>query len=135
MPSRLAAVAALVALLAAGAAAAASDERPALHTERHVSEFAPDSLPTSFSPFHSMRAEALPGRAVHFFGEGLGFALGSGMSLFEIEGGAAWRVFDSLSLTASYRLLDVNLGADGKYVGGGSRADSAAPFLGLAVDF
>lgn len=134
MPSRLAAAAALAALLAAGAGARA-DEQPALRTERHMSDLAPDALPTIFSPFHSMRAEALPGRAIHFFGEGLGFSLGSGDSLIEIEGGAAWRVFDSLSLTASYRLLDVRLGADAESVGAGSRADFAAPFLGVALDF
>jgi hypothetical protein len=136
MPSRQAAVALLVlALLAAGAAPAVADEQPALRTERHMGEFAPDALPTPFSPYHSMRAEALPGRALHFFGAGTGFALGSGTSLIELEGGAAWRVLESLSLTASYRVLDVNLAADAQSAGAGSRADFGAPYLGIAVDF
>jgi hypothetical protein len=134
MPSRFAAVALLGALLAAGALPAAAGEM--VRTERHMSEFAPDALPTAFSPFHSMRAEAWPGRALRFFGEGLGFALGSDVSLIEIEGGAAWHVFDSLSLTASYRVLDVHLGADAEIgAGAGSRADFGAPFVGVAVDF
>jgi hypothetical protein len=136
MPSRLAAVALLGALLAAGGAPAAADERPMLRTERRMSEFAPDALPTPFSPFHLMRATALPMRALELFGEGLGFALGSDVSLIEIEGGAAWHVLDSLSLTASYRVLDVHLGADVEVgAGAGRRADFGAPFLGVAVDF
>jgi hypothetical protein len=134
MPSRFAAVALIGALLAAGALPAAAGEM--VRTERHMSEFAPDALPTSFSPFHSMRAEALPGRALQFFGEGLGFSLGSGVALIELEGGAAWHVLDSLSLTASYRLLDVHLGADAEIgAGAGSRADFGAPYVGVAVDF
>jgi len=100
-----------------------------------MSEFAPDALPTNFSPYHSMRAEALPLRALEFFGEGVGFAVGFGVSLIEIEGGAAWHVLDSLCLTASYRLLDVHLGADVESTGAGSRAEFAAPFLGVAFDF
>ena len=135
MPSRLGAAAALLALLAAGASPAAADERPVLRTERQMSEFAPDALPTSFSPYHSMRAEALPLRALELFGEGVGFNVGSGISLIEIEGGAAWHVLDSLSLTASYRLLDVHLGADAESAGAGSRAEFSAPFLGVSLDF
>ena len=135
MPSRFAAVALFGALLAAGALPAAADEER-VRTERRYSEFAPDALPTSFSPFHSVRAEAWPGRALGFFGEGIGFALGSGVALIEIEGGAAWHVLDSLSLTASYRLLDVHLGADAEIAAGaGRRADFGAPFFGVAVDF
>lgn len=135
MPSRLAAVVLIGASLAAGALPAVADEKM-VRTERHFSEFAPDALPTSFSPFHSVRASALPLRALELFGEGLGFALGSGVALIEIEGGAAWHVLDSLALTASYRLLDVHLGADAEIAAGaGRRADFGAPFVGVAIDF
>jgi hypothetical protein len=131
----LAAVALFGALLAAGGVAADTGELT-LRTERHMSEFAPDALPTPFSPFHSMRAEAMPARALGLFGEGLGFSLGDDLSLVEIEGGAVWRLFDSLSLTASYRMLDVHLGADAQMgARAGSRADSGAPFLGISLDF
>ena len=131
----LAAVALFGALLAAGGVAADTGELM-LRTERHMSEFAPDALPTPFSPFHSMRAVAMPARALGLFGEGLGFSLGDDLSLVELEGGAVWRLFDSLSLTASYRVLDVHLGADAQ-VGAraGGRADSGAPFLGISFDF
>jgi len=135
MPPRLAAVAALGALLAAGSAVAAPGDDPVFRTERHVSEFAPDALPTPFSPYHSVRTEALPGRALHFFGEGDGYALGSGVSMIELEGGAALRVYESLSLTASYRLIDVRLGAEAAYSGVGSHTDFAAPYLGFRLDF
>jgi hypothetical protein len=135
MPSRTRAAVLLVALLAAGAAPAHADELPALRTERHMSEFTPDALPTPFSPYHSVRVEALPGRSFGVYGEGLGFAVGSGQSLIELEGGAAWHVLDSLSLTASYRLLDLHLGVDASSLGVGSRADFGAPFVGVALDF
>ncbi|HXK24528.1 MAG TPA: hypothetical protein VMS55_17795 [Myxococcota bacterium] len=131
----LAAVALFGALLAAGGVAADTGELT-LTTERHMSEFAPDALPTPFSPFHSMRARALPTRALEIFGEGLGFSLADDVSLMEIEGGAAWHLLHSLSLTASYRVIDVHLGADaqlGARVGG--RADFGAPFLGISLDF
>jgi hypothetical protein len=133
MATRFAA-AALAALFAAGAGPAAADDSM-LRTERHVSEFAPDALPTPFSPFHSVRAEALPLRALEFFGEGLGFAVDSRLSLIELEGGAAWHLFDSLSLTASYRRIDIDLGADWQAVGVGRSAEFGAPYLGVALDF
>lgn len=147
MPSRLAAVATLIALLAMGAGRAAADPEhpesssaePMLRTERQMSDLTPDALPTNYSPYHSMRAEALVS-ALEFFGEGVGFAVGARSSLIEIEGGAAWRVFDSLKLTASYRVLDVDLGADA-FAAGVQRPGLAsgmsfrAPFLGVALDF
>jgi hypothetical protein len=135
MQKAVAAVALIGALLAAGGVAADTGELT-LRTERHMSEFAPDALPTPFSPFHSMRARALPTRALELFGEGLGFSLGDDFSLIEIEGGAAWHLLDRLSLTASYRVLDVHLGADAQVgAGAGTRADFGAPFLGISLDF
>lgn len=135
MLSRLAAVALGVALLAAGAWPAAAGE-PSLRfrTERHMSEFAPDALPTNFSPYHSMRADAVIARALEFFGDARGFALGDDWMLFEVEGGAALRLLDHMRLTASYRMLDVN---DGQSGGSsvGLDAGLSAPFLGLALDF
>jgi len=131
----LAALALVGALLAAGGVAADTDEL-VLRTERHVSEFAPDALPTPFSPFHSVRASALSTRGFELFGEGLGFSLADDLSLMEIEGGAAWHLLHSLSLTASYRVLDVHLGADAQLgARAGGRADSGAPFLGISLDF
>ncbi|HVN36817.1 MAG TPA: hypothetical protein VMW19_01420 [Myxococcota bacterium] len=130
-----AALALFGALLAAGGVAADTGEL-VLRTERHVSEFAPDALPTPFSPFHSVRASALPTRRLELFGEGLGFSLADDLSLMEIEGGAAWHLLHSLSLTASYRVLDVHLGADAQLgARAGGRADSGAPFLGISWDF
>src|SRR5262249_856277 len=130
-----AAVALFGALLSAGGAAAGRGG-VTLRTERHTSEFTPDALPTPFSPFHSVRASALPTRALELFGEGLGFSLADDVSLVELEGGAAWHLLHSLSLTASYRLLDVHLGADAQLgARAGGRADCGAPFLGIALDF
>ena len=130
-----AALALFGALLAAGGVAADTGEL-VLRTERHVSEFAPDALPTPFSPFHSVRASALPTPRLELFGEGLGFSLADDLSLMEIEGGAAWHLLHSLSLTASYRVLDVHLGADAQLgARAGGRADSGAPFLGISWDF
>jgi hypothetical protein len=133
MPSRLGAVAALVALLAAGAGPAVADEAR-VHTERHMSELAPDALPTHYSPYHSMRAEALLS-AFELFGEGVGFSVGSRASLIEIEGGAALHLLDRLSLTASYRVLDANLGTDADGSGIGTGLSFRAPYLGVALDF
>jgi len=147
MPSRLAAAATLIALLIAGARGAAADpehsesssSQPVLRTERQMSDLTPDALPTNYSPYHSVRAEALLS-ALELFGEGVGFAVGSRSSLIELEGGAAWRVFDSLKLTASYRVLDVDLGADAfaagvQHDGPTSGMSFRAPFLGVALDF
>jgi hypothetical protein len=136
------AVALVAALLFAAAAAAAppeestgEDERPALRTERRMSELAPDALPTPYSPYHSMHADAVVARALEFFGDAKGFALGSDWMLIEVEGGAAVRLLDHMRLTASFRLLDVDDGLQTQNTGIGLDGGTAAPFVGLTLDF
>ena len=138
MRSALRAVAFIAALLGAVAAAAApeeTDDAPTLHTERHMSEFAPDALPTSFSPYHMMRAQAAVARAFEFFGGAEGFKLGADLLVIEVEAGAALRMLDHMRLTASYRLLDVDLGDAQSDTASGIDPGLAAPFLGVAFDF
>ena len=139
-PGAVAFFAALLFAVAAAAdppedAAGHEDERPALRTERRMSELAPDALPTPYSPYHSMRADAVVARALEFFGDAKGFALGADWMLIEVEGGAALRLLDHMRLTASYRVLDVD---DGQHSGGsgfGLDAGMSAPYFGVALDF
>jgi hypothetical protein len=141
---RTTAVALLAALLGAVAAAAAPetapeaqppDGGPAIHTERRMSEFAPDALPTPFSPYHMVRAQAAIARAFEFFGDAEGFKLGADLLVVEVEAGAALRMLDHLRLTASYRLLDVDLGEADENSASGIDPGLAAPFVGIAFDF
>jgi hypothetical protein len=144
MRSGLRAVAFVVALLGAGMAAAGAPDTDvkndeggsAIQTERRMSEFAPDALPTPYSPFHLMRANAVVARAFEFFGDAKGFALGADWMLIEVEGGAALRLLDHMRVTASYRLLDVDDGQQTRSSRVGlDTTHMGAPFLGLALDF
>lgn len=136
MGCRATAVALLAALLAVAAAAAPPEDgdEPKIHTERRMSEFAPDALPTDFSPYHLMRAQAAVARAFEFFGDAEGFKLGSDLLVLEVEAGAALRMLDHMRVTASYRLLNVDSGqAQDSSVG--LEPGLSAPFLGVAFDF
>jgi hypothetical protein len=108
-----------------------------IHTERRMSEFAPDALPTVFSPYHLMRAQAAVVRAFEFFGDAEGFKLGTDLLVVKVEAGAALRMLDHMRVTASYRLLNVDLdnGQDYGDSGVGIEPGLSAPFVGVAFDF
>ena len=134
MPSRLTVAVIALALLATVRPGFADDEEALLRTQQSVSELAPDARPTSFSPVHSVRAEAFPKALIEFFGETIGFSDGERLSVFELEGGAALRVLSRLRLTASYRML----GSEDSEARGASlplAQHLAAPYLGIALDF
>lgn len=127
----------MIALLAtgsAGSAAAAEEEAALLHTEKHVSELAPDARPTPLSPYHFVRAEAFPAYVLELFGETAGFSLGRRLNVFELEGGAALRVLAHTRLTASFRMLSSE-GSEERGEGLPLVRHLAAPFLGIALDF
>ena len=151
---RIAALIVAAALCAAGARSAAADpaerpdtagpvERPAsaesadsmIQTERQIGDLTPDALPTVFSPYHYVRAVLFPARAIELFGQGTGFAVGDGLSVLELEGGAGLRVLENLRFTASYRLIDADLRSDGLAPGIGGQSGNAGAFVGIAVDF
>jgi hypothetical protein len=134
MPSRHPA-ALLVLVIAAGVAAPAAAEEALLRTEKHVSELAPDSRPTHFSPWHSVRAEAFPTSVLELFGETQGFRLDAWRAVFELEGGAALRLLDHTRITASYRLLSSDEVAPTHGPGLRLSQHLAAPYLGIALDF
>lgn len=135
MPPHLRSAALLIALIASASAGSAAAEEPLLRTEQHVSELAPDARPTSFSPYHIVRAEAFPAYVLELFGETAGFSLGRRLAIFELEGGAALRVLEHLHLTASYRLLRSEGGSGTQAEGRWLEQHLAAPYLGIALDF
>src|SRR5262245_396403 len=142
MPFALRTVAFIAALPGAVAAAAAPeatvserDDAPTVQTVRGMSEFAPDALPTAFSPYHFVRAQAAIARAFEFFGDAEGFKAGADLLMIEVEGGAALRLLDHMRVTASFRLLDVDLGELDPTTASGIDPGLAAPFLGVAFDF
>ena len=139
MGCRATAVALLTTLFAVAAAAAPPESgdaqgEPTIHTERRMSEFAPDALPTVFSPYHLMRAQAAVARAFEFFGDAEGFKLGTDLLVVEVEAGAALRMLAHMRVTASDRVLNVDNG-QAQDSGVGIEPGLSAPFVGLAFDF
>lgn len=95
------------------------------------------SHPTVLHPISGLHAAAHATSRLGVWAEGTGFSLSRRTSLWNVEGGASWRLDDAVRLTASYRLLNVDLGYD---TGPDEGIDItelgiSAPFLGLAVDF
>jgi hypothetical protein len=86
-------------------------------------------------PVSGVRAAAFPMRNLGVWAQGISFALGGDSAIYDIEGGASWRLKDSVHLTASYRLMGVGQGFDPDLQSMVVDADIAAPFLGMAFDF
>jgi hypothetical protein len=130
---RAAALIAAAVLCAAGAGSAAAD--PVFVTDRRMGDLAADAMPTVFSPYHYVRAVLFPARAIELFGQGTGFAVGDGLSVLELEGGAGLRVLENLRFTASYRVIDADSGSDASAPGLDSRTGSKGAFVGITFDF
>lgn len=96
---------------------------------------ATSTRPTALHPVRGLYAAAFPISSLGLWAEGTGFSLSRRSSLYNLEGGAAWRIDDSVRLTASYRMMGVDLGYDSDLEGADVEPGISAPFLGLAVDF
>jgi hypothetical protein len=91
--------------------------------------------PTPIDPVRSLHAEAYPIEGLAVFALSHGFALSRRMALYDLEGGASLRLDEGVRLTASYRMLGLDLGFDSDVEGADVELGLAAPFLGLVFDF
>jgi hypothetical protein len=85
-----------------------------------------------FSPqaFRATRAEANASGSVELFAEREGFTTGRARTVHGLEGGAALRLRERLSVTARYRWLD-----SGEQALGALGSGIAAPLLGVDLSF
>lgn len=130
-----------VLLLVAAPASAESDRdtrsqklTKRLLTARRIGEPG-NTRPASLDPIRSVHAIAFPVPALGLFAQGTGFTLTRRSSLYDLEGGASLRLDEGIHLTASYRMLGVDLGFDADVEGADMEPGIQAPFLGLAFDF
>ena len=93
------------------------------------------SRPTMLHPIRGLYAAAFPTSSLGLWAEGTGFSLTRRSAIYDLEGGAAWRIDDSIRLTASYRVMGVDFGYDSDVEGADIEPAIAAAFLGLAFDF
>jgi hypothetical protein len=93
------------------------------------------SRPSAMFPMQGLHAQAFPIAALGVWAQGHGFALTRRASMYDIEGGAALRIHDGVRLTASYRVLGIDLGFDSDVEGADGGLGISAPFIGLAFDF
>ncbi len=91
--------------------------------------------PSTLHPVRSLHATAFPLAALGLFAESTGQSLTRRSALYDLEGGAAWRIDEGIHLTASYRMMGVDLGFDGDVESPDVEPGILAPFLGLAFDF
>ncbi len=93
------------------------------------------SRPTMLHPIRGLYAAAYSISGLGFWAEGTGFSLTRRSAIYDLEGGAAWRIDDAIRLTASYRVMGVDFGYDSDVEGADIEPAIAAAFLGLAFDF
>jgi hypothetical protein len=93
------------------------------------------SRPTMLHPICGLYAAAYPISSLGFWAEGTGFSLTRRSAIYNLEGGAAWRIDEGIRLTASYRVMGVDFGYDSDVEGADIEPAIAAPFLGIAFDF
>ena len=105
-----------------------------LLTARRIGEPG-NARPSSLDPIRSLHAVAFPVPAIGLWAQGTGLSLTRRSALYDLEGGAAWRIDDGIHLTASYRMVGVDLGFDADVEGADVEPGIQAPFLGLAFDF
>lgn len=86
-------------------------------------------------PFHTLHVETPAVRRVDIWGLHREFRTLRGPVSVALEGGAAVRVREHLSLTAGFRLLGYGPDAAGQLEGAKLDTGTAAPFLGLALRF
>ena len=86
-------------------------------------------------PFHTLHVETPALRRVDIWGLHREFRTLRGPVSIALEGGAAVRVREHLSLTAGFRLLGYGPGAASQLEGTKLDTGVAAPFLGLALRF
>lgn len=91
--------------------------------------------PTALDPIVGVYAAAFPAGQLGLWATGHGFSLTRRASLYDLEGGASLRVHDGVRLTASYRMVGIDLGFDSDLMGADGEPGISAPFLGLAFDF
>lgn len=129
------AIAALL-VVAAPAAAEPTEEasEPRFFT-RSQGEEAPEDRPSVLHPIHSVFARAFPIAGLGVWAQGQGFAVSRRAALYDLEGGAALLLDEGVHLTASYRMLGIDLGFDSDVKAADGEPGIAAPFLGLAFDF
>ena len=132
-----------LALALALASAASADESDAAHATDHARSFTHSrsigepgaSRPSALDPIQSVYADAFPIAALGVWAQGQGFALSRRQALYDLSGGASLRIRDGVHLTASYRMLGLDLGFDSDVEGADGGPGIAAPFIGLAFDF
>ncbi len=86
-------------------------------------------------PIRGLYAAAFPTSSLGLWAEGTGFSLTRRSAIYDLKGGAAWRIDDGIRLTASYRVMGVDFGYDSDVEGADVEPAIAAAFLGLAFDF
>jgi len=91
--------------------------------------------PSALDPIQSVYGAAFPIAAVGVWAQGEGFALTRRQAIYDLEGGAALRIREGIHLTASYRMLGLDLGYDADVEGADGEPGIAAPFIGMAFDF
>lgn len=91
--------------------------------------------PSAMHPVQGVYAQAFPLASVGVWAQSHGFAMTRRAALYDLEGGASLRVHEGIHLTASYRMLGIDLGFDSDVEGADGEPGIAAPFLGLAFDF
>ena len=91
--------------------------------------------PTMLHPIRGLYAAAYPTSSLGFWAQGTGFSLTRRSAIYNLEGGAAWRIDDFVRLTASYRVMGVDFGYDSDVEGADIEPAIAAAFLGVAFDF
>jgi hypothetical protein len=92
-------------------------------------------LPTHFHPYQGLHAAAYPLSRIGLFALSEEFALSGRTLLFDFEGGAIFRLDDDIDLTASYRVLSVDLAHDSDVNDPHVERRIAAPFLALVFGF
>ena len=127
----------LLSLLLAGPAAAEEGESDSIGARfRAVARTIGDGLrPTPLHPIHGLHASVFPIPNFGIWAQSFGFCLSRRITLYDFEGGAAWLLDEGVRLTASYRMLGLDLGFDSDFEGVDVEPGIAAPFVGLAFDF
>ncbi|MGH0029121.1 MAG: hypothetical protein ACQGVC_04990 [Myxococcota bacterium] len=95
----------------------------------------PGTRPSALHPVAGLYAQAFPIRSLGLWAQGHGFSLSRRAAMYDVEGGAALRLDEGIHLTASYRMLGLDLGFDSDVEGADGEPGIAAPFVGLAFDF
>lgn len=123
--------------LASAAPAEESDGRLTAHSlltrSRVVGD--PGHRPSAIQPVQGIHAQAFPLARLGVWAQGHGFTITRRAALYDLEGGASLRLQEGVRVTASYRMLGIDLGFDSDVEGADGEPGIAAPFLGLAFDF